>query len=122
MKGMGATHPVCDLRVNQMLSKDTNELQRKCKTWAKANSYKFVWFSEGNILIKKANGSPTIVIRNELDLQNISVTCQTENQVPQSTSDSTQLSQSISQPSQSSQTINKNPIIQQPTLQSSGKK
>lgn len=38
--------------INPMLNKDTYELLKHCKTWAKQNGYKYVWFTDGKILIK----------------------------------------------------------------------
>ena len=67
-----------------------------CKTWAKANGFKYVWYSEGNILIKKANGDQTFIIRKQQDLQNIPVIQQSVNLPTQSTLHSSQASQSIS--------------------------
>ena len=89
-----------------MLSKEVYELQKICKTWAKANGFKYVWYSEGNILIKKANGDQTFVIRKQQDQQNIPL-------IQHAVNPSTQLTLHSSQ---ASQAISNNPIIQPSTL------
>ena len=98
--------------VNQMLSKEVYELQKTCKTWAKANGFKYVWYSEGNILIKKANGDKTFIIHKPQDLQNIPLSQNADNPTTPSTS----------QYSQASQPTSKNQIIQPPILNLSDNK
>ena len=73
--------------------------------WAKRNGFKYVWHSEGNILIKKTIGEQTFVIRKQQDLQNMPVIQQTENPLAQPALQSTQASTST------------NPIIHPPTPQ-----
>ena len=91
-----------------MLPKEAYELQKMCKSWAKTNDFN----SEGSILIKKANGDKTFVIRNQQDLQNIPTTQQAVNPPVPPTLPLTQSSQST--------TIN--PIIQPSILNPSRNK
>ena len=54
--------------INQMLSQEMFSLLKKCKQWAVANKYKFVWHHQGEILIKKADKETPIRIKTEDDL------------------------------------------------------
>ena len=72
--------------VNAMLSKEHYELLKKCKVWAKENLYKFIWYSEGCILIKKENKAPVFTVRKIQDLQLIPSVSESVNQPTQSPS------------------------------------
>ena len=70
--------------VNAMLNKEFYELLKKCKVWAKNNNYKFVWYSEGSILIKKDKNAPVFSVKKFQDLDNLQAVSQTEIQSSQS--------------------------------------
>lgn len=52
--------------INPIMSKASYQLLKKTKIWAKNVNWKFVWFSDGRILIRRAEGEKIIEIeRNE---------------------------------------------------------
>lgn len=41
------------------------------KEWARANAYKYAWYRNGNVLLRKQDGGRVLVIRNEDDLRKL---------------------------------------------------
>lgn len=58
--------------INEMLNKSSYQLLQECKSWAKANKYKYAWYNYGRILLKANDNAEPIVIMSKDDLQNLS--------------------------------------------------
>lgn len=50
------------------MTKQHRDLLRYARTWAAENDYRFVWHSNGRILVSKAEGARAIVIQSESEL------------------------------------------------------
>lgn len=54
--------------INEQLTYENKQLLRKTKEFAKSANYRYVWFKNGKLLVRKDNGCPAIRIMREEDL------------------------------------------------------
>lgn len=60
------------IHIRELLSSDVYNLLRETKVRARTLEYKFVWYRNGSIYIRKSEGTPRITINNVEDLTNLS--------------------------------------------------
>lgn len=60
-----------DSYVMENLTKRTRELLFETKNWAKSNNFKYVWHSNGRVLVRKIDGERPLVISSVYDLEKL---------------------------------------------------
>lgn len=60
-----------DLFLLENLTGHERSLLWSTKEWARVNHYKYVWYRNGNVLVRKADGGRAHVVKNEDDLQKL---------------------------------------------------
>lgn len=70
---LGIAAPKTPTYVAEQLTTNSKRLFYLARNYSKVNQYAFCWTADGRILMKKTPDSPSIVIRSELQLKNLSV-------------------------------------------------
>lgn len=60
-----------DSYVMENLTKRTRDLLFETKNWAKSNNFKYVWHSNGRVLVRKIDGERPLVISSVYDLEKL---------------------------------------------------
>lgn len=60
-----------DSYVLENLTKRTRDLLFETKNWAKVNNFKYVWHSNGRVLVRKIDGERALVISSVYDLEKL---------------------------------------------------
>lgn len=63
-------HPVY---VNESLTRSNRQLLAKCREFRKTNKVQFLWIRRGQILMRMAEKSAVVVIKNEVDLNKLKI-------------------------------------------------
>lgn len=73
LKKLKVNDDIGDRNVNfhSMLEKEIADLLKQAKAVAKKKSYKFVWVSDSNVLVRKGDDTPVIKIKSTEDLKKI---------------------------------------------------
>lgn len=60
-----------NIYISEYLTDNTNRLYFLARDYAKSNKYMFCWTSNGRVYLRKAEGTPHILIKNDLDMEKL---------------------------------------------------